>query len=345
MAELTELKRQPGLEWLNEADSQALQQVLKDLYQAYANHFNPRMKAGLPKFKSRKRDRARFRIPQRVKLQDGAVSIPKIGAVRVFQSQDVPEPTKSATFRRAPDGKWYVSLTVEFEMPDVPLPMPDPARTVGIDVGLIDYATFSDDTPSVPAPKFFRQRERKLRRAQRAFSRRQKGSKRRAKAKQRVALIQQRTAHLRQEFQHQLSTKTVRGHDAVCTEDLSLAGLARTKLAQSFADAGLGEFRRQLAYKCLWNRRHFVMLDRFFPSSRLCNRCGRINAELKLSDREWDCVCGAHHHRDKLSACNLRDEGLRLLAVGYTESLNARGVGVRPAMRGQSTSNRESHTL
>src|SRR5262249_59799219 len=68
MAELTLLKRQPGMEWLKEADSQALQQVLKDLYRAYDNHFNPKMRARLPKFKSRKRDRARFRIPQRLKL-------------------------------------------------------------------------------------------------------------------------------------------------------------------------------------------------------------------------------------------------------------------------------------
>src|SRR5262245_2771035 len=78
-AELTALKKQPETAWLAEADSQALQQVLKDLYRAYDNHFNPKMKARLPRFKSRKRDRARFRIPQRVKVVNGAVVIPKIG--------------------------------------------------------------------------------------------------------------------------------------------------------------------------------------------------------------------------------------------------------------------------
>jgi putative transposase len=333
-AELTQLKRQPGMEWLAETSAQALQQVLKDLYQAYDNHFNPKMKARFPKFKSRKRDKARFRIPQRVKVVDGKVYVPKIGHVRIRQSQPVEEATKSATFRRAADGKWYVSLTVEFEMPDVAIPLPDLARTVGIDVGLIDYATFSDDTPSVPAPKFFRRAQKKLRKAQRMFCRRQKGSRRKAKARLIVAKIQEKTAAKRGDFQHKLSTKIVRGHDVVCTEDLSLRGFAKTKLAKSFADAGLGEFKRQLEYKCLWNRRHFIMIDRFFPSSKMCNQCGAINNALTLSDREWECGCGAHHKRDFLAACNIRDEGLRMLAAGHAESLNAQGDTVRPGMSG-----------
>lgn len=333
-SELTALKTKPETAWLKEADSQALQQVLKDLYQAYDNHFNPKMKSRLPRFKSKKRDRARFRIPQRVKVVDGSVVIPKIGAVRIRQSQPVDEPTKSATFRRSADGKWFVSLVAEFEMPDVPLLAPDPERTVGIDVGLIDYVTLSDGSEPTPAPKFFRKAQKKLRRAQRAFSRRKDGSKRKSKAKVKVAKVQQRTANERSDFQHKLSTRIVRGFDAVGTEDLSLKGLVRTKLAKSFTDAGLGEFKRQLEYKCLWNRRHFVEVDRYFPSSKMCNQCGALNGNLTLSDREWDCDCGAHHKRDFLAACNIRDEGLRILAAGYAESLNAQGDTVRPAIVG-----------
>jgi len=331
MAELTALKKRPETAWLAEADSQASQQVLKDLYRAYDNHFNPKMKARLPRFKSRKRDEARFRIPQRVKLVEGSVVIPKIGTVRIRQSQEVGETTRSATFRRAADGKWYVSLTVEFDVPDVAIPMPDPERTVGIDVGLINYATLSDGSDPVPAPKFFRKAQKKLERAQREVSRCRRGSKRKAKAARKVAVIHQKAADKRGDFQHKLSTRIVRDFDAACTEDLSLRGLARTKLARSFADAGLGEFKRQLEYKCLWNRRHFVMVDRFFPSSKRCNVCGALNDRLTLSDREWDCECGAHHKRDFLAACNIRDEGLRILAEGHSDDQNARGDHVRLA--------------
>ncbi len=93
----------------------------------------------------------------------------------------------------------------------------------------------------------------------------------------------------------------------------------------------VGEFRRQLEYKSLWARKHLVVIDQFFPSSKMCNTCGALNGNLTLSDREWDCDCGAHHKRDLLASCNIRDEGLGMLAAGYAESLNARGDTVRLA--------------
>jgi putative transposase len=316
MAELTVLKRQPGMEWLNEADSQALQQVLKDLYRAYDNHFNPKMHTRLPKFKSRKRDRARFRLPQRVKIEDTKVYVPKIGWVKIRQSQPVSEPTKSATFKRDARGQWFVTLAVEFEMPAVALPPPDPAKVVGIDLGLIDFATVSDGSDPIPAPRFYRKSERKIRKAQRTFSRRKKGSKRREKARAKLARVQQKAANQRKDFLHKQTTDFVRKYDGICIEDLGVKGLARTKLAKSFHDAAMGEFRRQLTYKCIWNRKLLIPIDRFFPSSKLCNQCGRINQELTLDQRAWDCPCGADHKRDVLAACNLRDEGLRMLAAG-----------------------------
>lgn len=340
MAELTQLKRQAGLEWLAEIDSQALQQVLKDLYLAFNNYFNPNSKARFPRFKSRKRDRARFRIPQRVIIRDGQVYVPKIGPVRIFQSQPVDLPTRSARFKRDAKGHWYVTLVAEFELPDVPLTPPDPAQTVGIDLGLVDYATLSDGAEPIPAPKFYRKNQNAQRRAQRTFSRRQKGSKRKAKAKAKSARIQQKAANQRKDFLHKLTTNLVHDHAAICIEDLSLSGLARTKLAKSFMDAAMGEFRRQLNYKCLWNRKHLVLVDRFFPSSKQCHVCGALNHGLTLSDRDWVCPqCAARLKRDLNSALNLRDEGLRILAVGQTESQNAQGASVRPARCGLLASN------
>ncbi|MGZ3301948.1 MAG: zinc ribbon domain-containing protein, partial [Isosphaeraceae bacterium] len=104
-------------------------------------------------------------------------------------------------------------------------------------------------------------------------------------------------------------------------------------------DASMGEFRRQLTYKCEWNRKHLAVIDRFFPSTRLCRGCGAINAELTLSDRRWVCACGMVHDRDVSAAINIRDEGLRILAVGQTERLNAQGASVRPGTSGRLASN------
>jgi putative transposase len=335
--ELTDLKRQPGMEWLREADSQSLQEALRDLDRAFVNFFEKR--ARFPKFKSKKRDRARFRIPQRVKLADGKVYVPKVGHVRVRQSQDVSEPTKSATFRREADGHWYVSLVVEFEMPDIALPAPDPEKVAGIDLGLIDFATLSDGSNPIHTPKFYRKAQRDLRRAQRTLSRRKKGSKRKAKARVKVARVHQKIANQRSDFLHKLTADLVATHDGLCIEDLSVRGLARTKLAKSFTDASFGEFRRQLEYKCEWNRKHIVVVDRFFPSSKMCNACGALNDALTLSDREWDCDCGAHHKRDFLAACNIRDEGLRMLAVGQTGQPKRSGRDRKTRLAGQVSSN------
>ena len=216
----------------------------------------------------------------------------KLGDIRIFQSQDITEATKSATFSATADGKWYVSLVVEFEMPDCPIPMPAPARTVGIDVGLIDFATFCDPTANRSPPPSSSARDRRLRKAQRTVSRRQKGSKRKTKAAIKAAVVHRKFADQRRDFRHKHSTKIVGQYAAVCVETLSLKGLARTKLAKSFNDAAFGEFFRQLKYKCLWNCKHFIAIDRFFPSSKMCNACGAINNGLTLSDREWDCDCG-----------------------------------------------------
>jgi putative transposase len=343
-AELTALKRQPDMEWLNEVDSQLLQQVLIDLYRAYDNHFNPNMRTRLPKFKSRKRDRARFRIPQRVTLDEGKVYVPKIGFVRIFQSQPVPEATKSATFKRDARGHWFVTFTVEIEMPKVTLPPPDPAKVVGIDLGLIDFATTSDpDARPIPAPKFYRKAQKKLRKAQRTFSRRKKGSKRREKARAKVARVQQKAAEQRKDFLHKTTTQFVHNHQGICIEDLSVKGLARTKLAghaKSFHDAAMGEFRRQLEYKCDWNHVHLVPVDRFFPSSKRCSHCGHVHVGLTLDDREWTCpVCGTRHKRDFNAAVNLRDEGLRILAAGQARQSKRSGRDRKTRHAGQVSSN------
>ncbi len=327
--ELTALKDLPDTLWLKEIDSQLLQQTLKDLDRAFANFFARR--ARFPRFKSRKRDSARFRIPQRVKVKDGKVYVPKVGWVRIRQSQEVTGLTKSATFSQDACGHWYVSLVAPFEMPDTPLPKPVKKDTVGIDAGLKDFAVLSN-RERIPAPRFFRKAERKLKKAQQTLSRRQRGSKRRDKARKQVARIHEQVRSRRNDFLHKLSTLIVKRFGSVCVEDLNVKGLARTKLAKSFQDAAHGEFRRQLEYKCLWQRKHFVKIDRFYPSSKRCRQCGEIHEGLSLCDRHWRCSgCGRKHDRDLNAARNIRDEGFRLLAAGHADSRNARREGVRPS--------------
>jgi putative transposase len=197
------------------------------------------------------------------------------------------------------------------------LPAPDPERTVGIDLGLKE-ALVPSAGPRIPAPRFYRRGERTLRRAQRVFARRAKGSRNRAKARAKVARVHQRVANQRADFLHKITTPLIKTHDAVCTEDLSVKGLARTKLAKSVLDASMGTLRWQLEYKGQWYGTHVVAVDRFFPSTQLCHDCGFKNEHLSLADRMWVCPhCGVLHDRDLNAALNIRDEGLRLLAAGH----------------------------
>jgi len=335
-AKLTMMKSLVEFSWLNDADSQSLQQVLKDLDRAFVNFFEKR--ARFPKFKSRKNERPRFRIPQRVWFVDGKISVPKIGFIKIKQLQEIEGITKSATFKQDACGHWFVTVVSHFEMPNIVLPKPKVSETVGIDVGLIDFAVLSNGE-RIATPKFYRKAQRKLRRAQKTVDRREKGSNRRQKAKLRVAKIHQEIAAKRKDFLHKLSTKLIRKYGCICIEDLCIKGLARTKLSKSILDAGHGMFRSMLEYKAEWNYKTVVRVDRFYPSTKMCFECGRVNKNLGLGDRTWTCPsCQLVLDRDLNAALNIKEEGLRLLEKLPQDmrKVKARGADVRlPRNKGE----------
>ncbi|MEW6211141.1 MAG: RNA-guided endonuclease TnpB family protein, partial [Acidobacteriota bacterium] len=317
-----------------EVDSQSLQQALADLKRAFINFFEKR--ARYPRFKRRKDTRQSFRIPQRVKVEDGRVYIPKIGWIKIRQSQPIDCSTKSATFKCDACGNWFVCLVTEFELPEGEAPKVRLEDVAGGDVGLNTFLTLSNET-EIDNPRFSRKASRKLRRTQRRLSRRKEGSRNRAKAKVEVAKVHQDIANKRSHFIHTLSFNLVRNYLALSFESLATCGLAKTKLARSVLDAAWGMFFRACEYKGRWHNRHVVFVGQFFPSTKRCSECGYINEALTLSDREWDCpVCDAHHNRDVNAARNLQLEGFRILvAAGHAETLNACGADVRPRTPGR----------
>jgi putative transposase len=329
-ADLVLLKRQPETAWLAAIDSQLLQQVLRDLDLAFRSFFAKR--AGFPRFKSRKTERARFRIPQRVVLEGAHVRIPKIGLVRVRLHRPLIGTSKSATFTQEPDGHWYVAFVVEQTLPERSQRAINQA--IGVDLGLKTFLVGSDGR-QVSNPRYYRRQLRKLGRAQRALSRKQRGSVNRQKARQRLARLHQKIKQQRLDFLHQESARLVREHDLIVIEDLSVGGLAKTKLSTSVLDAGWGTFRQFLCYKADRQNKYLIEIGRFYPSSRLCGTCGAINEALTLADRTWTCGCGATHDRDLNAAQNILSEGLRLfqsVAVGHTETQNACGASVSPVL-------------
>lgn len=333
--ELTLLKQQPATAWLRDMHAQSLQQALRDLDSAYQHFFrrtrNGEKKKGFPKFKSKKTDILRFRIPQDVRLDGSFVSVPKIGLVRAIVHRPLEGTTKSATFKREACGHWYITLVTE--QPIAPMVDRSVETHVGVDVGLKSLAVLSSGE-MIANPRWYRVQSRKLRRAQKALSRKMKDSHNRRKARIVVARLHQKTRDQRNDFLHKLSTDLIRRFDLISIEDINVKGLAKTKLAKSIMDAGWATFRSMLTYKANRHNKHLIVIGRFFPSSKLCSECGLVNTELTLADRAWTCTCGVALDRDLNAARNIDREGVRLfdqiVAAGNAETQNACGDPVSP---------------
>ncbi|MBB4743058.1 putative transposase [Actinoplanes octamycinicus] len=326
---ITQAKATEDRAWLGEVSAVVLQQSLADLNIAYRNFFNSLSgkrqgrKVAPPRFRSRKdsRQAIRFTKNSRFKILDnGRLRLPKIGDLAVRWSRTLPSEPSSVTIVKDAAGRYFASFVVQTGE-DEGLPPVD--TEIGIDLGLTHFAVMSDGT-KVTAPKFLRRAARKLKRLQQALCRKTKGSNRRKKAVIKVARAHARVADTRRDWQHKLSTAIIRDNQAVYVEDLCVTGLGRTRLAKSVHDAGWASFTTMLEYKAARYGRTFARVDRFFPSTRMCCDCGRINDKMTLNVREWDCPCGSHHDRDVNAAINIK-------AAGQAD-FNDRRAQVRPGL-------------
>ncbi len=299
---LTELKRQPAYEWLNESNSQSLQAALRNLDTAYRNFFEQR--AEFPKFKS-KRGKQAFHVPQhfRLDMEAGQLALPKLTPLKIIVHRPVEGKTKSATVSRTPSGCYFASILCEVEMKSKSKKR---GRVIGLDLGLKSFVVTSDGE-RVDPPQHFRKAETKLAKLQRQLSRKQKGSKGREKVRLKVARQHEKIANQRADFLHKLSRRLVDESQALYVESLNVKGMmSNHHLAKSIGDSGWSEFVRQLGYKSEWCGCRLGQVDRFFPSSKRHAACGYIYQDLQLSEREWTCPeCKQLVDRDANAAANI----------------------------------------
>jgi putative transposase len=190
-------------------------------------------------------------------------------------------------------------------------PLPTNTHTVGLDVGIKSFATFSDGKPPVDNPKYLYQYQKQLTKAQRSVSRKKKGSNNRKKAVQKLARIHLKICNTRKDFQHKISTQLIRENQTIVVEDLKVSNLLKNhKLAKSISDCGWHQFTQMLEYKAKWYGRTFIRVSPNYTSQD-CSTCGSRNSELTLKDREWTCrSCNTVHDRDVNAAVNIRNRGL-----------------------------------
>ncbi|HUQ59029.1 RNA-guided endonuclease TnpB family protein [Lentzea sp.] len=218
-------------------------------------------------------------------------------------------------------------------------------RLVGVGLGPTNFLVTSDGE-RIANPRHLARRARNLARHQRRPARCQRGSDNRRKVKTKVARAHRKIRNARQDFLHRTSTNLVRSADLIAIEDLSVENMVRNRrLARAIADAGWGEFRRQLEYKCARARRTLVVVDRWYPSSKTCSNCGYLLSNLRLGERHWSCPnCRTRHDRDLNAAKNILAAG-RAVVRGDSDDACGADVGRQGSSFPRSAVNQETHAV
>ena len=322
-------------EWLRDSPipSNALSNAITDFRWARAAYFRKgEYGKNRPRFASKSDNIQSFRNRAPIRRMEGNryQLSKKLGSVRIRRRDRIRYPLESLsswTVKRE-NGVYYLILLFDVDVQ----PKPPVDGQVGIDLGVKDFLTLSTGEKA-NYPDRLRQLEEKVKREQRKLSRREKGSSNYRKQKRAVAKAYAKVRHFRENFQHQVSHRLIEDNQFIGMETLAVQNMtrkakkkldangksarngqsAKRAMNRSIFRSGWGDLVDKLAYKAQWYGRAFVQVDRFYPSSRLCNNCGHKYDGLLLSEREWVCEsCGVLHDRDVNAALNILGEALRL---------------------------------
>lgn len=316
---VTEMKKQPEYEWLNEVNSQSIQAALKDLDGAYDKFFRKISK--FPKFKSKHNSRQSFKVPQFAKIDWEAktLKIPKFKTPFKFRGKYSDELIKinSVTISKNASGKYFASIQGEFEIPE----KESTGEIIGVDLGIKSLLIDSNGT-EIKNERFLKKALKKIKYEQRQLSKKKKGSNSRNKQRKVLAKQYQKVTDQRNNYLHQVSTKLINDNQVIVLEDLAVKNMVKNhKLAQAISDVSWGSLVSMLKYKAIWYNRQAIQIDRFYPSSKTCSHCHHLMSSMDLSIREWVCPsCGTHHDRDVNAAKNILRQGLNIMSGLGTKS-------------------------
>jgi putative transposase len=309
--ELTILKQTKEFKWLYDVSNNITKQAIKDLCEAYKKFFKGL--TDLPRFKSRKNSKPSFYNDNvKLKVDGNKVLIEKVGWVVVSECIPV---VKYYNPRISHDGKyWYLSIGIEesksiVELTDISL---------GIDIGVKELAVCSDGTrkKNINKTRTIRRAEKRLRKMQRQVSLKYEMNKEEnrfvktsniLKIEKKIQHLHRRLTNIRLNHLHQSTSEIVKTKPyRIVMENLNIKGMMKNKhLSKAIAKQCLFKFKRQIHYKCEKYGIEFVEVDKWYPSSKKCSRCGNLKNDLKLSDRLYQCKCGYKIDRDFNAAINL----------------------------------------
>lgn len=215
---------------------------------------------------------------------------------------------RSITISKTNTDKYFASILISFESELKPIN----SNIVGIDLGINSYLTDSNNI-KIDNPKWLRKNIDKLKDYQRINSKKTKDSNNYNKYKKKIALTHEKIVNQRTNFLHTLSSKIINENQVIVLENLDVSEMLKNhNLAQSISELSWYTFLEQLKYKSIWYNRDFILVDKYFPSTKLCSCCGN-KQDIKLNERIYNCKsCGLQIDRDYNASLNIKKEGLRI---------------------------------
>ena len=309
--------------WLKEQNTKVMKQSIRQMLSAYDKFF--KQHNGFPKFKSKK-DKQTALFPLEAISKGNKFNERKITLTQPlkdirFRCSDLyfkrlqiyKEKIRCATLSKTKSGNYFLSILVELPQEEI-IRFEHTNEHVGIDLGVKDFVITSDGEV-FENKHFFKSQEKRIAKLQRQLSKKQKGSNNRNKQRIKIAMAFESLTNQKEAYIHSVVNELLTYYDTVFMEDLNVQGMLKNhNLAKAIQEVGFYRFKQILEDKARNNYKEVVFVGRFYPSSKTCHKCGYINKELTLNDREWTCpVCGEHLDRDLNAAMNILLEGERIM--------------------------------
>jgi putative transposase len=323
----TEKQYKEKFPFLKDVDSIALQSARERLQDAYQRFFDGIKKSryvGFPRFRSRK-DRQSFRTKTtnnniKIDLTRKKLKIPKMKTWLKFHDNRIfKEPIRNVTVSKTKIGKYFASISIQIEQEMVKKKNIQYNKIEAFDMSAKSFLI--SNSVKYVNPRFYRNERKRVRKVHRRHSRKRKGSKNREKMRIKLSRVYDKICNRNRYWMHKITHNLSERYDAIILEDLNIEGMKRFNkgIAKSVTlDFSWSEFVTALRYKMDWKGKHLQLVDRYFPSSKLCSNCGYKNNDLTLADREWTCPeCLIEHDRDRNASKNIKNEGIRLLQSNH----------------------------
>ena len=316
------LPKNPDKLWIKEVSSKSVKHSIENGYVAFTRFF--KHQSAFPKFKKKGKSDVKMYFvknnPKDCRCERHRINIPSLGWVRIKEKGYIPTTKDGYVIKSGhvsiKADRYYVSVLVEIVDKKI---SNSSNEGIGIDLGLKDFAIVSNGKTykNINKSARIKKLEKKLRREQRCLSRKYENLKKgestqRAniqKQKLKVQKLHHKIDNIRTDYINKTIAEIVKTKPSYITiEDLNVSGMMKNRhLSKAVASQKFYEFRTKLKAKCDENGIELRVVDRWYPSSKICHCCGAIKKDLKLSDRIYRCDCGYVEDRDFNAALNLRD--------------------------------------